>query len=104
MGKNIDKNIIKSLNSKYSQKPLDHAKPSPTDAFKTSSKRVIQKRAEATRDLIANKNSDKITRSSKTSLQNDFKTNEEIRCDAYTWRLWIKKCDYSDAYTFLKEL
>ena len=48
MGKNIGKNKSKSLNSKYSQELLDHAKQSATDAFKTSSKRVIQKSAEAT--------------------------------------------------------
>ena len=44
MGKNIGKNINKSLNCKYSQKLLDHAKQSATDAFKTSSKRVMQQR------------------------------------------------------------
>ena len=43
MGKNISKNIIESLISKYCQKLLDHAKQSATDAFKTFSKRVIQK-------------------------------------------------------------
>ena len=43
MGKNIDKNVSKSLNSKYSKKLLDHAKQFATDAFKTCSKRVIQK-------------------------------------------------------------
>ena len=37
MGKNIGKNTTISLNSKYSQKRLDHAKQSATDAFKTSS-------------------------------------------------------------------
>ena len=41
MGKNIVKNISKSLNSKYSQKLLDHAKQSATDAFKDDSKREI---------------------------------------------------------------
>ena len=55
MGKNIDKNISKGLSGKYSQKLLDHAKQSATDALKTSSKRFIQKTAEATGDLIANK-------------------------------------------------
>ena len=38
----IGNNISKSLNSKYRQKLLDHAKLSATDAFKTS-KRVIKK-------------------------------------------------------------
>ena len=76
MGENINKNESKSLNSKYSQKLLDHAKQSATDAFKTSSKRVIQKAVEATGDLIGNKIVDKITRSSKTSPQNNLETNE----------------------------
>ena len=55
MGKNIGKNISKNLSGKYSQKLLDHSKKSATDALKTSSKRVIQKTAEATGDLIGNK-------------------------------------------------
>ena len=62
MGKNIGKNISKNLSGKYSpgmltmrQKLLDHAKKSATDAFKTTSKRVIQKAAEETGDLINNK-------------------------------------------------
>ena len=77
MGKKIGKNISKSLDSKYSQKRLDHAKQSATDAFKTSSKRVIQKRVEATGDLIGNRFADKITRASKTSPKNNLETNEE---------------------------
>ena len=60
MGKSIGKNISKSLSGKYSQKALDHGKKSPTDALKTSSKRVIQKTAEATGDLIGNKIVNKI--------------------------------------------
>ena len=61
MGINISKNISKNLSGKYSQgmlamrqKLLDHAKQSATDAFKTASKRAIQKTAEATGDLIHN--------------------------------------------------
>ena len=43
MGKNIGKNVSKNLSSKYFQK-LDHAQQcATTDAFKTSSKRAIQK-------------------------------------------------------------
>ena len=41
MGKNVCTNISKTLGGKYSQKLLDHAKQSPTDALKTLSKRVI---------------------------------------------------------------
>ena len=47
--------LSKNLNSKYSQKLLDHAKQSATDALKTVSKRAIQKTAEVTGDLIENK-------------------------------------------------
>ena len=46
--RNICKNISKILNSKYSKERLDHGKQSAIDAFKTFSKRVIQKTAEAT--------------------------------------------------------
>ena len=34
--KNIVKNISKNLSSKYSQKLIDHAKQSATDALKTA--------------------------------------------------------------------
>ena len=56
LSKNISKNIIKCLSGKYSQKPLDHAKQFATDALKTSARRFVQKTAEATGDLIGNKN------------------------------------------------
>ena len=55
MDKNIGKNISKNLSSKYSQRLLDYAKQSATDVLKTTSKRVIQKIAEANDDLIGNK-------------------------------------------------
>ena len=76
-GKNIGRNLSKNVNGKYSQKRLDHAKQSATDAFKTSSKRVIQKRVEATGDLIGNRFADKITRASKTSPKNNLETDKE---------------------------
>ena len=41
MGININKNTSKNVSGKYSQKLLDHAKKSATDALKTSSKRVM---------------------------------------------------------------
>ena len=47
------------MSNKYSQKLLDGAKKSAADAIKTASKRVIQKTAEATGDLICNKRADK---------------------------------------------
>ena len=43
MGKNIGKNISKNLRGKYSQKLLDHAKKSATDALKTFSKKSHSK-------------------------------------------------------------
>ena len=49
------KNMSKNLNNKYSQKLIDTAKKSTTDASKTASKRVIQKAAEAMGDLVGNK-------------------------------------------------
>ena len=61
------KNVGKYLSNKYGQKLLDNAKKSTTDAIKTASKRVIQKTAEATGDLIGNKIADKITSVSKSS-------------------------------------
>ena len=40
---NIGKIISKNLSSKHSQKLLDYAKQSATDALKTASKRAIQR-------------------------------------------------------------
>ena len=61
------KKIGTHLRNKYSQKLLDTAKKSTTDEIKTASKRVIQKRAEATGDLIDIEIADKITNHSKKS-------------------------------------
>ena len=61
------KNIGKHFSDKYGQKLLDSAKKSKTDVIKTASKRAIQKRAEATGDLIGNEIADKITNVSKKS-------------------------------------
>ena len=47
--------FAKNLTNKYSQKLIDTAKKSTTDAIKTASKRTIQKTAEAAGDLIGNK-------------------------------------------------
>ena len=52
MSKNIGKNMSKKLSGKYTQKPLDHAKQSAADVLKATSKRAIQKAADATGDLI----------------------------------------------------
>ena len=57
------------MNNKYSQKLLDSAKKSTTDAMKTASKRIIQKNAEATGDLICNKIVDKIISISESRVE-----------------------------------
>ena len=62
------KNIGKKIGDKYSQKLVDNAKKSVTDAIKTASKRAIQT-AEATEDLIGNGIADKITSTSKKFLK-----------------------------------
>ena len=56
------------------QKLLDHAEQSAKDALKISSKRVIQKTAEATGDLIGNKIANRITKVSKNSQENYLET------------------------------
>ena len=58
----------KNLSNKYSQKLLDSAKNSTTDAIKTASKIAIQKTAEAAGDLIGNNIADKITEKSSKEL------------------------------------
>ena len=81
MGKNIGKTISKNLSGKYSsgmlaicKKLLDYAEKSATYALKTFSKRVIQKRAEATGDLIGSKIDKIITKVSEKSKQNNWET------------------------------
>ena len=83
----MSKNIHKILNSKYSQKIIDHAKQPVTVLLKTASKRMIQKTAEATADLIRNKIGDKIARASRVKLyqriiQKKMK-NEYLEKDIY---------------------
>ena len=56
------------------QKLLDHPKKSATDTLKTSSKRFIQKTAEATGDLIGNKITIRISKVSKNLQQNSSET------------------------------
>ena len=59
--------VAKHRSNMYSQKLHDTAKKSTTNAIKITSKRVIQKTAETTGDLIGNKIADKITSVSKKS-------------------------------------
>ena len=50
-GKNIGNNVSKNLSGESSQKLLDHAKQSATDALKTTPKKAIHKIVEATGDF-----------------------------------------------------
>ena len=74
MGESIDKNSSKNVSGKYSQKLFDHVKQSATVAFKTTSKREIQKTVEASGDLIRNKIDNKVKGISKNSEQNNSET------------------------------
>ena len=68
--------FTKNLSNKYSQKLIDTAKKSTTDALKTASKRAIQKTAEANGDLIGNKIADKRTSTSKKPVK-ELHNNDE---------------------------
>ena len=79
----------KNLSNIYSQKLLDTARKSTTDAMKTASKRAIQKTAEATGDLIGNKIADKITSISKKpvkELHNNDETEEDVEITTHKKR------------------
>ena len=62
-GEILVQNASKNLGGKYSQKLIDHAKQSATDALKTIPKRAIYKTIETTGDLIENKIADSKTSS-----------------------------------------
>ena len=53
--------FARMFGDKYGKQLMDTATKTAIDAAKTASKRVVQKTAEATRDLIGNKIADKIT-------------------------------------------
>ena len=58
--------FARKLGDRYGKKLIDTATKTGIDAAKTASKRVVQKNAEATGDLIGNKIADKITSIGKT--------------------------------------
>ena len=79
----------KSLSNIYGQKLLDSARKSTTDAIKTALKRVIQKTAEATCDLIGNKIADKITglpKNKSTKELPNYETEEDGEITTYKKR------------------
>ena len=70
--------FAKNFGNKYGKKLMDTATKTGIDAAKTGSKRVFQKTAEATRDLIGNKIADKITSIGKPKEKEETKEIEEI--------------------------
>ena len=65
--------IARKLGEKYDKKLRDAATKTGIEAAKTTSKRVVQKTAETTGDLIGNKIADKIT-----SVKKDEIPSQEI--------------------------
>ena len=61
--------MSKSLTCRYSQKVPDHAKQCATDVLETTSKKVIQKTAEVTSDLIGNKSLIQLRKSQELHLR-----------------------------------
>ena len=68
--------IAKNFGNKYRKKLMDTATKTGMDAAKIASKRVVQKPAEATGDLIGNKIADKITSIGKPKEKEKEKTKE----------------------------
>ena len=60
-GKKLMNTATKVGTSKYGKKIIDTTKKEGTNFAKIAGKKIVQKRAEATGDLIGNKIADKIT-------------------------------------------
>ena len=87
------KNLGKNLSNKYSQKSLDSAKKSTKHTIITASKRVIQKTADATWDLIDDKTAEKIKNASKKSsyIQKKKKKKKKKLITKYQKKIQIFK-------------
>ena len=70
--------FARRFGDKYGKKLMDIATKTGLDAVKTASKRVVQKTAEATGDLIRNKIADKITSLGKTKSKERKDERQEI--------------------------
>ena len=68
--------FARKFGDKYGKKLMNTATKTRIDAAKTSTKRVVQKTAEATRDLIENKIAHKITSLGKNKKR--WKARQEI--------------------------
>ena len=70
--------FVKKIGDKYGKKLMDTATKKEIDVAKTASKRVVQKTAEATVDLIGNKIADKIALPGKTKSKEKEGERQEI--------------------------
>ena len=70
--------FARKFGHKYGKKLIDTATKAVIDTEKTASKRIVQKPAEATGDLIENKIADKITSVSKTKSKEKKVERQEI--------------------------
>ena len=70
--------FARKFGDEYGKKLMDTATKRGIDAAKTTSKRAVQKTAEATGDLIGNKIADKITSIGKSKEKEKTKKVEEI--------------------------
>ena len=70
--------FVRKFGDNYDKELIDTATKTGMNAAKTASKRVVQKTAEATRDLIGNKIADKITSIGKPKEKEKTKEIEEI--------------------------
>ena len=69
--------FARKFGDKYGKKLMDTATKTGIDAAKISLKRVVQKTAEATGDLIENKTADKITSLGKTKSKEKEREKEK---------------------------
>ena len=70
--------FARKFGDKYRKKLMDTATKTGVDAVKTASKRVVQKAAEATVELVRNKIADKITSICTSKSHDKIKKAEEI--------------------------
>ena len=77
-GKKLMNTATKVGTSKYGKKIIDATKKQGSEFAKTAGKRIVQKSAEATGDLIGNKIADKITSLGKSKNKEKETSEEEI--------------------------
>ena len=106
-GKKLINTETKEGTSKYGKKKSDTTKKQGSEFAKTAGKRIVEKSAGATGDLIGNKIADKVTRfiTKKWIEVHDqpgetCNTNKQIRFK--TSMLISDLCDFSEAYIVVK--